>query len=184
MKGVWSWIAIPVLAAVVPVARAADMATLGCLEQSLDPAVRTTLVADIEANLGNPDRPSTYRPETQAGIRAAVGICREKHGWSERAAFFATVHLIPAVGWPLVDRVARNAKLDPLIIERRFLALPRAEQIGAIDDDLQLNRPAIEKVAQASLAAKEIVDENATLAGALFGLLALREWSRHRFAAA
>lgn len=155
--------------AIATPARAADVATLSCVEDGLDKNARTLLLADLETNLKNSGGTQTYRPETVTAIQAVARACQTKHGWTTEAAQAAILYTMPKIGWPLADRMGRAKGLNPDALAKRFRALPEAERNDAINDNV------LGKLARGSLAAGEINSDNAALAGALYGLLGLRE---------
>jgi len=159
--------ALPVaLAAPAP---AADLATLGCVEQGLDANARKLLVEDLTANINNAGKAQSYRQETAEALRPVALACKAKHGWSDKATQASLLYTAPKIGWPIGERIARQHGLDPDALARRFRALPETERNDAIDEDV------LGKLGQGSFEAGEINDGNAAMAGALYGLLALRE---------
>lgn len=164
-----------VLAAAAP-AGAADIATLGCVEKGMDQNARTLLLTDLEKNLNNPDAQS-YGPETISAVQKVASVCKTQHGWSAKAMQAAILYTMPVIGWPLAERMARAQRLDPDALTARFRALPVVERNDAINDMV------LGKLARGSLAAGELDETNAKLAGALYGLLGLREKSLADFKA-
>ncbi|MES2443482.1 MAG: hypothetical protein V4574_11690 [Pseudomonadota bacterium] len=155
--------------AIAAPAHAADVATLGCVEQGMDKNARTLLLTDLETNLKNSGQAQSYRPETVQAIQAVALACKTKHGWTTEAAQAAILYTMPKIGWPLADRMGRAGGLNPDALAKRFRALPENERNDAINDEV------LGKLARGSLAAGEINANNAALGGALYGLLALRE---------
>lgn len=151
-------------------AYAADIATLSCIEKTVDPATKTQLQQDLEKNLSNPQGQQSYSPATIQGLQAAARACQGKHGWSEKATVAAILYSVTKLGWPVADRMGRAAGLDPKKVESRFMALPTAERAAAMDTP-----DTFRKVAEGAIAAGEVKESNANLAGGLLGLLAVRE---------
>jgi hypothetical protein len=164
------------IAAPVP-AYAADMATLGCVEQSLDANARKLLLDDLTINLSNSGKEQSYRPETIQAVQAVALACKAKHGWTTEAAQAAILYTMPKIGWPTADRMGRAQGLNPDALAKRFRALPEAKRKDAINDEV------LGGLARGSLAAHEITADNAALAGALYGLLALQEKALYDFKA-
>ncbi len=156
------------LAAPAP-AHAADVATLGCVEDGMDANARKLLLDDLTTNLNNSGQAQSYRPETVQAIQAVAMACKTKHGWTTEATQAAILYTMPKIGWPIADRMGRAHGLNPDALAKRFRMLPDAERNDAINDNV------LGKLARGSLAAGEINADNAALAGALYGLLALRE---------
>jgi len=157
--------------AIAAPAYAADIKTLGCVEQGLDKNARELLLTDLETNLKNSGQAQSYRPETVTAIQAVALACKTKHGWSTEAAQAAILYTMPKIGWPLADRMARKKGMNPNALVARFRALPAEQRNDAINDTV------LGILARGSLAAKEINSDTAALGGALYGLLALREKS-------
>ncbi|MDF7774016.1 hypothetical protein P1X14_02050 [Sphingomonas sp. AOB5] len=161
-------VAAPVM--LVAPAYAADIATIGCVENTVDAATRAQLNKDLEKNLADAGGPQTYSQSTIEGMRKASLACQAKHGWSDAATMGALLYTVPKLGWPVADRMGRAAKIDPKKVEARFMALPQAVRATAMD-----NPSTFEKIATDAINAGEINGDNATLAGGLLGLLAVRE---------
>jgi len=161
--------ALPVALAAPAPAHAADVSTLGCLEQGLDANARKLLVDDLTTNLDNSGKAQSYRPATIQAIRTVAQACKAKHGWSSKATDASILYTAPKIGWPIAERMAPRVGLNPDALARRFRALPDAERNNAIDEEV------LGKLGQQSFEAGEITEANAALAGALYGLLALRE---------
>lgn len=142
----------------------------------MDQNARTLLLTDLEKNLNNPDNQS-YRPETITAIQAVAKACQAKHAWSAKAMQSAILYTMPVIGWPLAERIARGKRLDPDALVARFRALPVAERNNAVNDAV------FGKLARESEAAGELDGSNAKVAGALYGLLGIREKSLADFKA-
>lgn len=155
--------------AIAAPAYAADVATLSCVEKGLDQNARQLLLTDLETNLKNAGKEQSYRPETVQAIQSVAKACQAKHGWSTEATQASILYTMPKLGWPLADRMGRAGGLNPNALAKRFRALPDAERNDAINDEV------LGKLARGSLSAGEITSDNAALAGALYGLLALQE---------
>ena len=155
--------------AIAAPAHAADIKTLGCVEQGMDKNARKLLLDDLQKNLENSGQAQSYRPETVTAIQAVALACKSKHGWSTEAAQAAILYTMPKIGWPLADRMGRAKGLNPDALIKRFRALPEAQRNDAINDNV------LGILARGSLAAGEINAANAALGGALYGLLGLQE---------
>jgi hypothetical protein len=159
---------IPALGAAAP-ARAAAVETLGCVEATLPPAMRAGLIANVETNMRNAAGEQNYAPEVITAMNAAADTCAATNGWSPEARVAALLYTLPKVGWAKATELARGAGLNIRTLEARFMALPDAERIDA------LNEGVLGKLATAAVEAGEVKEANAEMAGAIFGLLAVRE---------
>lgn len=157
---------------------AADVATLSCVEKTVDAPTKAQLHKDLEKNLSNPQGAQSYDPATISGLQAAARACQSKHGWSQTATVAAILYSVTRLGWPVADRMARAAGLDPKKVENRFMALPELERAQAMD-----NPETFRKVAEAAISSGEVKSDNANLAGGLLGLLAVREKGLYDFKA-
>lgn len=155
--------------AVAAPAHAADLATLGCVEQGMDANARKLLLDDLTKNLENSGGEQSYRPETVQAIQSVAMACKTKNGWTTEAAQAAILYTMPKLGWPIADRFGRQHGLNPNALSKRFRALPQAQREDAINDGV------LGTLARGSLDAGEITGDNAAIAGALYGLLALQE---------
>lgn len=157
-------------------ARAADVETLGCIEQGLDEKARALLSEDLEKNLNNAAGEQSYRPETITAMQDVAKACQAKHSWSAASTKAAVLYTLPTLGWPIGERLAREQGLSPEALTVRFRALPDAERLDAINDTV------LGKLARGGVDAGEITESTAPLAGALFALLGLREKALADFA--
>jgi hypothetical protein len=170
-------LAVPFAMAAPAPAHAADVATLGCVEQGMDANARKLLLDDLTANLNASGGAQSYRPETVQAIQAVALACKTKYSWTIEAAQASILYTMPKIGWPLADRMGRQHGLNPDALIKRFRALPEDQRKDAINDAV------LGSLAQGSLAAHEINADNAALAGALYGLLALQEKALYDFKA-
>lgn len=150
-------------------AHAADIATLGCVEQGLDANARKLMVDDLQKNLENSGGGQSYRPETVQAVQAVALACKTKYNWSIEAAQASILYTMPKIGWSIADRYGRAHGLNPDALVKRFRALPEAQRRDAMNDTV------LGILAKGSLDAHEITADNAAIAGALYGLLALQE---------
>jgi len=163
--------------AVTAPAHAADLKTLDCVARTATPAVRTALATDIERNLSHADQKQSYDSAVVAGLRAAALTCQTQHKWTDAAMQSAILYAVPTLGMATAQRLAAANRLNYAALETRFMALPTAERIDA------LNAAVLGKLAAGAVEAGDVIDTNANLAGGIFGLLAVREKARSDFAA-
>ncbi len=155
--------------AIATPAHAADVKTLSCVEKNLDKAGRAALNRDLAKNLQNAGGGQTYGEDTVAALRGAAQTCKAKHGWSEAATQAAILYTVPKVGWPLAVQIGRANGLKPNALLKRVNALTPEEKAEGTSERV------ISKLATASAEAGEINADNAAVAGALYGLLTLKE---------
>jgi hypothetical protein len=115
------------LTAIAAPARAADLATLDCIDAKLVPATRDQLAADVRHNLQQTGERKGYTPLVTAAVKEAAAACATENGWSPAAARLASLYTLAKNSLPAVQRVASERGLDPAELEALFLALP-AEQ--------------------------------------------------------
>lgn len=150
-------------------AHAADVKTLRCVEDNLDAAGRAAINKDLEKNLNNAGGQQSYSPETITAIQGAAKKCQAQHGWSDAAAQASILYTVPKIGWPLAARMGRAKGLNPDALAKRVRGLSQADKAQGTSEAV------LTQLAQASAEAGEINETNASLAGALLGLLTLQE---------
>jgi hypothetical protein len=150
-------------------AHAADVKTLRCVEDGMNPAARASLLKDLEKNLDNAGGEQGYSPETITAIQGAAKACQAKHGWSDAATTASILYTVPKLGWPTAVRMGRAKGLNPDALAKRVRALTQDEKAQGTSEAV------LGKLASGSAQAGEINGDNAALAGALYGLLTLQE---------
>jgi hypothetical protein len=156
-------------------AQAADVATINCVDQSMDKATRALILTDLEVNLDNAGGAQSYRPETVTAVQNVAKSCQAKYGWSDAATEASILYTVPKIGWPTAVRKARAKGLDPDALRARFNTLSEADRNDAV------NERVLGILARGSDTAKEINQSNAALGGALYGLLGLEANSLYKF---
>ncbi|MGN8000365.1 hypothetical protein [Sphingomonas sp. 22176] len=118
-----------VLATAAPACAApADPASIVCVEQKLDAAVKAQLASDVEHNLANPAQRPSYDPAVTRGLNDATTACANERGWSGSAAAASGVYALAAIGLPVAKQVVRAKGFDPAALEQQFAALPEEER--------------------------------------------------------
>ena len=127
------------LTAVAVPARAADVATIGCVDQKITPSLRQRLSADIEKGL-------LVELEADPAIREellALGRqCRSQFGWSEAATTAAVAVTRAGIGRAVAEKVARARGIDvgkvlqiwmdlPFDVRKRQITSETLNQLGA-----------------------------------------------------
>jgi hypothetical protein len=102
----------------------ADPASIGCVGQKLDAAVKAQLAADVEGNLGTPGQRPKYSAAVTRGLNDATTACANERGWSGAAATASGVYALAEVGLPVAKRVVRAKGFDPAALDQQFAALP------------------------------------------------------------
>ncbi len=116
-------------------AHAADLATIGCVEDKLDAATRTQLVTDVEQNLKIIGLRSSYSPGVLQAVKDAAAACVTENKWTPAAARPAILFTLAKLSLPVVQRVARDRGLDPAAIEAVWLALPEEQRNKPLTND-------------------------------------------------
>jgi hypothetical protein len=127
-------VAFGFLAFAVP-ARAADLATIGCVGDKIDNGVRERVVQDVERNLGLIGQRSSYSPEVVQAMKDAGAACATEHGWSAPAGRLAILYALARLSLPVVQRVVGDRGLDPAGLEALFLALPEERRNKPLTND-------------------------------------------------
>lgn len=152
-------------------AYAADVKTLRCVEDSMSAASKASLAKDMEKNLDNSGGEQGYSPETVTAIQTATKSCQTKHGWSDKATEAAMFYTVAKLGWPTAVRIGRAKGVNADALARRVRALTVEQRANGTTNEV------LTVLATGALEAKEINETNATLGGALLGLLTLQEKS-------
>lgn len=117
--------AVLALAAATPAfAAPADPASIGCVGQKLDAAVKAQLAVNVERNLANPGQRPSYDPAVTRGLNDATTACANERGWSGAAASASGVYALAEVGLPVARRVVQAKGFDPAALDQQFAALP------------------------------------------------------------
>lgn len=111
-------IATPALAA------PADPASIVCVGQKLDAAVKAQLAVNVERNLANPGQRPSYDPAVTRGLNDATTACANERGWSGAAASASGVYALAEIGLPVARRVVQAKGFDPAALDQQFAALP------------------------------------------------------------
>lgn len=102
----------------------ADPASIGCVAQKLDAAVKAQLAADVERNLGSPGQRPRYNAAVTRGLNDATTACANERGWSGAAATASGVYALAEVGLPVAKRIVQARGFDPAALDQQFAALP------------------------------------------------------------
>jgi len=114
-----------VLATATPAfAAPADPASIVCVGQKLDAAVKAQLAADVERNLAAAGQRPRYSPAVTRGLNDATTACANERGWSGAAATASGVYALAEVGLPVAKRIVQAKGFDPAALDQQFAALP------------------------------------------------------------
>lgn len=113
------------LAATTPAfAAPADPASIVCVGQKLDAAVKAQLAVNVERNLANPGQRPSYDAAVTRGLNDATTACANERGWSGAAASASGVYALAEIGLPVARRVVQAKGFDPAALDQQFAALP------------------------------------------------------------
>ncbi|MBO9623300.1 MAG: hypothetical protein J7500_11370 [Sphingomonas sp.] len=160
-------------------AHAADLATIGCVAQKVDAAVRSQIEADVERNLTESGKRPSYGPGVGAGLKTAAAACAKEHGWTAAAASAAARYTLAKIGMPVAQRVITQRGFDPAALEDQFQALPEETR----------NRPLTAQESQGLVRDAAIEDvqktrENAELLSEFFAFVGTIQYAAFEFSAA
>lgn len=110
-------------------ARAADIKTIDCVTNALDPSVIAAVGA--EARIATGETGIVRPPDSKPQIDSAAEKCAANNHWSEAATALAIDHMRAGIIMPLIERKMRADGNDPVIVERVLRELPKA-QLGVI----------------------------------------------------
>jgi len=167
-------VAVPVLAAAP--ASAADIATLGCVDQQLPATLRASLAADVQRQMG--DGTFTFDPALNPPLVAVLRGCQRTYGWSEVATQAAGVYLRASIGLPLVITAMRGLGVDTDKVMAIYRDLPQSIR------EKRLDQATMRQLMDAVVDTGMIKDvDQAKLLGRMIAYANLIEMSRHDFAA-
>lgn len=150
-------------------AHAADVKTLRCVEDGLSASARASLIKDMEKNLTNAGGEQGYSPETVTALQGAAKACQTKHGWSDVATESALFYTVAKVTWPSAAAFGKSKGVNSDALARRVRGLSREQRANGTGQEV------LTIVATGALESNEIPQTQATLGGALLGLVALQE---------
>jgi hypothetical protein len=160
-------------------AHAADLATIDCVGQKLDAAVRAQVEADAVRNLGESGKRPSYDASVGEGLRTAAAACAKEHGWSPAAARAAGLYAMAKIGLPVAQRLVAERGFDPAALEDRFQELPEDNRNRPLtaQENQALIRSAVTDEAQQTR-------ENAELLAEYFSFLGTIQYAAFDFSAA
>jgi hypothetical protein len=169
------FVPIALLALPLP-AQAADLATLGCVEETLPLTIRAQLVLDAERNLNETGARPSYDPSVVEALKTTTVACATKHGWPQTALQSATLYARARVAWPVAQRIASEKGLDPAVLETVWLALPEDQRNVplTVDNYRELADAAIPEGEQRTREMGEFISE-------FFQLLSVMQYSSYAF---
>lgn len=172
-------ISLVVLAGLAAPARAADIATIDCIEEKLPLTLSAQLVLDVERNLTETGKPPSFSPEVVEGLKAAAIVCAQDHGWPQAALQPATLYARARISWPVAQRIASEKGLDPAVLESVWLGLSEETRNAplTVDSYRQLADAAIPEGEQRTREMGELIGE-------FFQLLSVMQYCSYQFSQA
>jgi len=161
---------------------AAEVATLGCIAEGIDPSVPASLAEDLFVT--TPE--SAQQARNDAAIDAVAGkaiACKEKHGWSDAAMEAGIAYAITALTLPAAEKALTGDGIDPVVVTRVFRALPAEMRASFQQDPIPDATIAAYLGAAAGAGLKVETEEHGAHLGLLAGLLAVAEGERAKFLA-
>jgi len=166
------------LAAAAP-AHAADLATIDCVIEKLQPALRAQIETDITRNMGEAALRPTYDAAVGTGLGVAAAACATEHKWSDAAVGAARTYTLAKLGRPIAETFVTGKGFDPGELEAHF---------GELAEEAR-NRPLTKEEMQ-GLVVASVTDEakqtreNATLLNKYFLFLSTVQYAAWDFAQA
>jgi hypothetical protein len=169
---------LAMIAGAAPV-RAADLATIDCVTEKLDAAVRAQIEADATRNLAEAGKRPSYDPSVGTGLNAAAAACATANGWTPAAAKAASIYALAKIGLPVAQRVVGEKGFDAAALEDQFQALPEETRNRALTaaENQALIRAAVTDEARQTR-------ENAELLAEFFAFLSTIQYASYDFSQA
>ena len=122
-------------------AQAADIATIGCVEDHLTADGLTLLNGDIvrvveHAAAGGNGPTPPMSDEAKAAMVRATAPCVETHGWSPAAVRFSILYTVGKLTAPLADRALRGRGMNPDAIVAIYEEAPQEQRNRMFDASL------------------------------------------------
>lgn len=160
-------------------AHAADLKTINCVIDKLQPALTTQIEADVTRNLNESGKKPSYDPAVASGLRIAAAACATENKWSVAAVSAARIYTLAKLGWPIAQRVVGEKGFDAAQLEDQFQAL--SEEVR--DRPLTAQETKDLVIAAVTDEAKQ-TRENAELLNEFFAFINTIQYAAHDFAQA
>ncbi|RYE01371.1 MAG: hypothetical protein EOP61_11435 [Sphingomonadales bacterium] len=143
--------AFAVLSLAVP-AHAADLATIDCVIEKLQPTLKELIDAEVTRSFAEGATRANFDPAVHSGLRVAATNCAIEHKWSEAAATAARDYALGKLGLPIAEKFVAGKGFEVAELETQFGALP--EEVR--------NRPLTKEEMQALVIASVTDEEKKT----------------------
>ncbi|RYY26429.1 MAG: hypothetical protein EOP62_09840 [Sphingomonadales bacterium] len=176
-KTLWALL-LPLSALAAPV-QAADLATIDCVIDKLQPALKTQIEADVTRNFTENVLRPTYDAAVGSGLRIAAAGCATEHKWSEAAVAAARVYTLAKLSQPIAEKFVTDKGFDTAALETEFGTL--AEEVR----NRPLTNEEMQQVVIASVSDPEKqTRENASLLNKYFLVLSSVQYAAWDFSQA
>jgi hypothetical protein len=157
-------------------AHAADLATIGCVEDTINAKARAQLETDVQRNLTDLGKRPSYDPSVQSGLTIAAAACAKVNGWSSGAATAAAKYALAKIGLPFAQAALAEKGFDSAALEAQFMALSedvRQRPLTAAETQDLVKNAVIDEAQQTR--------ENAELLGQFFAFLNTVQYASFQF---
>ena len=129
-------------------AQAADLATIDCVIDKLQPALKELIDTDVTRSFTEHAARPTFDPAVNSGLRVAATACAIEHKWSAAAATAARDYALGKMGMAIAEKYVAAKGFEVAELETQF---------GALSEDVR-NRPLSKEEMQALVIAS-VTDE-------------------------
>ena len=129
-------------------AHAADLATIDCVIDKLQPALKELIDADVTRSFTTGAVRTTFDPAVSSGLGVAAKTCAIEHKWSEAAATAARDYALGKLGLPIAEKYVAAKGFEVAELETQF---------GTLAEEVR-NRPLTKEEMQALVIAS-VTDE-------------------------
>lgn len=173
-----SFIALMGLALSAP-AQAADLSTVECVREKLQPTLRAQIEADVTRNFTESTLRPTYDEAVGSGLRIAAAACADEHGWSETAISAARIYTLAKLSIPIGEKFVAERGFDLGTLEHNYASLPEDARNRPLSKE-EMQRIVIESVTDKAMQ----THENALLLNKFFLILSTLEFAAWEFSQA
>jgi len=160
-------------------AHAADLATIDCVIEKLQPALKELIDTEVTRSFAQGAVRATFDPAVTSGLGAAAKACAIEHTWTAAAATAARDYTLGKLGLPIAEKFVAEKGFDVAELETQF---------GALAEEVR-NRPLTKDEMQALVIAS-VTDEakqtreNASLLNNYYLLLSTVQYAAWNFSQA
>jgi hypothetical protein len=116
-------------------AAAADLAQIGCVEQSMTPDIRKAIADDTDRMMATTEPGFAYSQASIAGLQGAMKSCLERFGWSVDAAQAAGRYTIAKLSLPVARAWLEKAGVNAAGILALYEKIPVDKRATMNDDE-------------------------------------------------